>query len=123
MFVFSFIVGGVGLFMERGGQAILFPACGGRCEDDVFKIQTKSRTKAENHHEMVETVDHAVREDVHRHEVQGDVANSARAVEGTKPPITILIVTFDLGSLRQGIVGKLRFAGIIIDKTVFPAFR
>ena len=36
------------MFMERGGQAILFPACGGRCEDDVFKIQTESRTKADS---------------------------------------------------------------------------
>ena len=104
MFVFSFIVGGVGLFMERGGQAILFPACGGRCEDDVFKIQTKSRTKADS-----PTVNAVI---VEVADVNDDRRSAYVVAGGTKPPITILLVTFRItdDSLRRAIAGKLRFA-------------
>ena len=81
----------------------------------------KSRTKADS--PTVNDVIAEVAADI-------DVGRSVHAVAGgTKPPITILLVTFCIAddSLRRAIAGKLRFAGttaiIIIGKTIGSIFR
>ena len=77
----------------------------------------KSRTKADSPIENDVIVEVAAAIDA------GRIAYAAAG--GMKPPITILFIfsRIVVDSLRRAIAGKLRFAGIIIDKTVFPAFR